>query len=142
MHSRLVALLTGCLAAASCSYFPESCFDLSPQSRLPKWFALPADTSRESASVHMCYYINQNGRTATFVFRGPHNGKLAEVAGTQKGLEPLTLKQPPAGFPPGYPSYEIITVGGVTDVIEHRRMEPIFYVNDDPSVWAELGVSR
>ena len=90
----------------------------------------------------MCYYINQNGRTATFVFRGPHNGKLAEVAGTQKGLEPLTLKQPPAGFPPGYPSYEIITVGGVTDVIEHRRMEPIFYVNDDPSVWAELGVSR
>ena len=98
--------------------------------------------SRASASVHMCYYIEQSGRIATFVLRGPHNEKLAEVAGTQKGLEPLTLRNPPAGFPPGYPSYEIITVHGVPDVIEHHRMEPIFYVNDDPGVWAELGVSR
>ena len=90
----------------------------------------------------MCYYIKQSGRVATFVLRGPLNAELAGVVGTSKGLEPLTLKNPPAGFPPGYPSYEIITVHGVPDVIEHRRMEPIFYVNDDPAVWAELGVSR
>jgi len=42
----------------------------------------------------------------------------------------------------GYPSYEVITLNGITDIIEHRRMEPIFYVTDDPAVWKELGVGR
>jgi len=41
-----------------------------------------------------------------------------------------------------YPSYEIITVGRTTEVIEHRKMEPIFYVTDDPSVLSKLGVSK
>jgi hypothetical protein len=39
-----------------------------------------------------------------------------------------------------HPTYEVITVEGTIDVIEHRRMEPIFYLNDDASVWKELGV--
>jgi hypothetical protein len=59
-----------------------------------------------------------------------------------KGLEPLQLKHPPPGFPPGYPSYEIITVNGITDIIEHRKPEAIFYVTDDPTVWKELGVAQ
>ena len=31
---------------------------------------------------------------------------------------------------------------GVTEVFEHRRMEPIFYVTDDPEVRRRLGVDR
>ena len=118
---RILALLLSCLFIASCDYFPESCFDLSPASRLPKWFSLPSGGSRESVSVHMCYYIKESGRTASFVLRDAHKEKLAEVTGTLQGLEPLTLKQSSAQHEPIYSSYEIITVVGVTDVIEHRR---------------------
>jgi len=90
----------------------------------------------------MDYYIKLSGHSATFILRDAKGQKLAKVKGTLKGLEPLKLKNPPPGFPPDYPSYAIITVNGVTEIIEHRQMEPIFYIADDPAVWAELGVSR
>ncbi len=87
----------------------------------------------------MDYYIDAE-RAATFkLFDLKRNKTIAEVNGTQVGTQPLKLKHPPAGFPEGYPSYEIITVKGVTEVIEHRKMEPIFYLTDDPAVWSELG---
>ena len=142
MRSVLVTLLLACFLLSSCGQFPESCFNLSSDSRLPKWFSLPDGSSRESTSVTMCYYVGQKGRTATFILRGAHDAKLAEVTGDLKGLEPQTLKNTPVGAPSRYPSYEVVTVNGVTEVVEHRRMEPIFYVNDNTTVWAQLGVSR
>jgi hypothetical protein len=36
-------------------------------------------------------------------------------------------------------SYEVVTVNGITEIIEHRKMEPLFYVTDDAAVWEELG---
>jgi hypothetical protein len=127
---------------SGCGPFAESCFDLSPESRLPRWFSLPVGTPRESASVHMCYYLDASGRTATFILRGERNEKLAKASGSVQGRYPLVLKDLPAGYPPGYPSYEIVSVDGITDVIEHRQMEPVFFINDDPGVWSELGVAR
>ena len=135
----LVSAATLCLSPFGCDYFPESTFELSRDSRLPKWFALSPGVSRLEAAVTMSYY---SGRTVTFILRDAKDRKLAEVNGTTKGHEPRTLKNPPPGFPPGYPAYEIITVNGMTEIIEHRQMEPIFYITDDPAVWAELGVSR
>jgi len=60
------------------------------------------------------------------------------VTGKQKGFGPLQRSARLLGYPKGYPSYEIITVGGITEIIEHRKMEPIFYVTDDPEVKAEF----
>ena len=40
-------------------------------------------------------------------------------------------------FPPGYPAYEAITVNGITEIIENKKMEPIFYLTDDPAVWKQ-----
>jgi hypothetical protein len=59
--------------------------------------------------------------------------------GNLKGRELETLAETSL---PGYPSYEAITVNGVADIVEHRRMEPLFYMTDDPNVWTELGVAR
>jgi hypothetical protein len=56
---------------------------------------------------------------------------LAKVSGKTKDLRPERQ-------PFHYPRYVAITVNGVTDIIEHRTMEPIFYVTDDPAVWKEL----
>jgi hypothetical protein len=36
--------------------------------------------------------------------------------------------------------YEVLTANGITEVIEHRQMEPIFYITDDADVKERLGV--
>ena len=41
-----------------------------------------------------------------------------------------------------YPRYEVLTANGVTEAIEHRRMEPLFYISDDPEVRRELGFAK
>ena len=143
-HRIIIAVIAGCLSLYGCKFFPESSFELASDSRLPKWFTLPPTLSRSDVTVTMNYYVTSSGRTSTFILQTAKKQKLAEVSGTQRGLEPLKLKNPPPGFPSGYPSFEIVTVNGVTEIIEHRRMEPIFYINDDPAVRAELvgGASR
>ena len=50
----------------------------------------------------------------------------------------LVPKPATGRFP--YPRYEILTAKGITEVIEHRRMEPIFYIVDDLQVKRQLGV--
>ena len=67
---------------------------------------------------------------------------LEKVKGIPRFPYSNYLKNPPTGFPKGYPMYAVITVNGITEVIEHRKMEPVFYVTDDPSVWKELGVEQ
>jgi len=33
---------------------------------------------------------------------------------------------------------EVVTVGGITDVIEHRNPGSVFYMTDDPDVWRAI----
>jgi len=35
-----------------------------------------------------------------------------------------------------------LATNGVTEVVEHRRMEPICYITDDPEIRGALGVIR
>ncbi|MGV1100664.1 hypothetical protein ACUUL3_14805 [Thiovibrio sp. JS02] len=126
--------LSGCL---------EASFKLSPTSRLPIWFELPEEVPRDNVSVTMDYYTYPGKRVA--IFKLFQNGKLfasKEVSGILRGTHPLQLKNPPPGFPRRYPSYEVVTVNGITDIVEHRRMESIFYMADDPTVWKEFGVEK
>jgi hypothetical protein len=88
----------------------------------------------------MSYYIWPWGSSATFKWQNAKGETLSKADGKVNGSEPLTLKHPPPGLPPGYPSYEVITVDGKTEGGEHRKQEPIFYITDDPAVWKELGV--
>jgi hypothetical protein len=37
-----------------------------------------------------------------------------------------------------YPTYEILTANESTEMIEHRRMDPMFYISDDPEVRRKL----
>jgi hypothetical protein len=133
-----VALTISVCGIIGCEYFPESTFTLASESRLPKWITLPPGLTRADVSITMSYYVNSWGRSATFILRDKKEQILAKVKGKMKGLEPLQLKNPPKGFDPNYPAYEVITVNGITDVIEHRKPEPIFYVTDDPAVMKEL----
>jgi hypothetical protein len=133
-----------CSASLGCGLFPESSFDLAPESRLPRWFTTPARLSRSDVKVTMDYYIGPNGRTATFTLSNARTGrKIAKAEGTTKGSEPLNLEGV-KGVKGAmiYPSYEIISVGKTTEVVEHRKMEPVFYITDDPTVLSKFGVSK
>jgi hypothetical protein len=67
--------------------------------------------------------------------------RLAEVRTTTDGLEPFTFG--PRSVHGGcdnrsYALYELERANGITEVIESKRIEPVFYVNDDPVVRAAL----
>lgn len=134
-HLLIVALCVSCCAVTGCV---ESTFQLADSSRLPKWITIPPGLTRTDVSVTMNYYVGLFGRTAEFIEKDEDGKILSKVNGRLKGPCPLLLKNPPAGFSPGYPTFEVITVNGQTDIIEHKKMEPIFYVNDDPNVRKEL----
>src|SRR5271157_6266211 len=135
-----VALTISGSAIVGCEYFPESTFELASESRLPKWITLPPGHTRADVSITMSLYDSLWGSDVKIILQDEKKQTLTKVYGTEKGRGPLYLKHPTQGFPPGYPAYEVITVNGITDIVEHRKMEPIFYITDDPAVWKELGV--
>jgi hypothetical protein len=137
-----VALAISGSVMVGCEWFPESSFELASESRLPKWITLPPGLTRADVSITMSYYVMPWGRSSRFILRDKEGKIRTKVYGKDRGLGPNYLKHPPPGFPPGYPAYEVITVNGVIDIIEHRKPEPIFYVIDDPAVWKELGVGQ
>ena len=120
------------------SYLPESTFQLAKESRLPKWIALPSGLDRNDVSIEMSYYIRPWGSIAKFTLRDSKQRVLEKVDGKVKCGHPIQLRNPPSGFAPDYPSYEIIAVKGVTEIIEHRKPEPIVYITDDPAVLKEI----
>ena len=138
----LFVALTITGSAVGCEWFPESTFELARESRLPNWITLPPGRTRADVSITMSYYSMPWGRSATFILQDAKGKIRTKVHGKTRGLGPNHLKQPPPGFPPGYPAYEVITVNGITEIIEHRKQEPIFYITDDPAVWKELGVAQ
>ena len=91
----------------------------------------------------MTYYIGPvSGSTANFVFRDRHGQKVAQFEGAVRDNEPQTLTPTPAAGPFPYPGYEVVTINGITEIVEHRRMEPFFYINDDPEVRQKFGVDQ
>src|SRR5215475_9136214 len=48
-----------CRALFGCARLPESSFELSPASRLPKWFALPPGLSRSDVRLTLTYYSSE-----------------------------------------------------------------------------------
>jgi hypothetical protein len=119
------------LVIKGCEYFPESTFQLANDSRLPKWVSIPPGLTRADVSVTMNYYSMPIVDDAQFILKDRKGKVLAKVSGKTKDLRPKRQ-------PFDYPAYVAITVNGETDIIEHKRMEPIFYVTDDPAVWKEL----
>jgi len=129
------------ILAISLSGCVESSFKLASDSRLPKWFDVPDGMAREELSVTMDYYVKPSGGEAIFKLYDKGGKKLEQVTGYTRGDRPIKLKNTSGGFPPGRPVYEVVTVNGISDVVEHREKGPTFYVTSDPAVWNELGVN-
>jgi hypothetical protein len=141
---RIGRLLLGCLAlsflsyATGCEYFPESSFQLANESRLPKWFNLPLGLTRADVSVTMNYYSTPGIGVATFILQDKKNRTLGKIYATQKRGGPFDSNGFPVSPADYYPCFEVITANGITEIVEHKKMEPIFYITDDPAVWKAL----
>ena len=131
----IAALCVSCCAMNGCL---ESSFQLAKESRLPKWITIPPGLTRADVTVTMDYYsMPLDGNDAKFTLKDRSGKKLAKLGGKTTDLCPF---MPDASQRSRfvYPAYEAITVNGITDIIEHRRMEPIFYLSDDPNIWKVL----
>ena len=119
----------------------ESMFRLAPDSRLPAWFVLPPGLTRADVAIELVYYTSPfRGRQATFVMLDSNGRELDEITAEQHGDAPLQVSEDVSSGDP-YPLYEIVSADGITEVLEHRRMEPIFYVTDDQAIKTKLGVT-
>lgn len=123
-------LLIVVLCISSCAVIGclESSFVLSKESRLPRWLALPSGLTRADVSVTMNYYTPLGGDDTKIILKDRNGKTLTEINGKEKCQYPKS----------GYPAYDVIVANGITEIIEHKRMEPVFYINDDPSVRQKL----
>lgn len=121
----IAALCMSCYAILGCL---ESSFVLSNDSRLPRWLSLPSGLTRADVSVTMNYYTTLSGDDTTMILKDRNGKTLTEINGRQRCQLPKS----------GYPAYDLIEVNGDVEVIEHKKMEPVFYINDDPVVRQKL----
>jgi hypothetical protein len=119
-----------CVALASCEW-PESYFSLSPQTRLPVFFDLPAGKYRTNLRVEMTYY---NSSVQFELYEKGWWWRIASATGKRALPDPSKA----VGSPHRYPSFYAVTVNGKTEIVEHRAMEPVFYISDDPDVRARF----
>lgn len=132
----VIFCLSGCV---------ESSFQLSESSRFPKWFnstTIKHDNYSVRIDLHSTFSGSKNviklyEKGSIFPLK-----KITITSDTQPSILCRELKEHPEGFPKGYPCYIVMTINGITDVIELQRMEPYFYMTDDKNVWEELGVSN
>jgi len=114
----------------------DSNFRLAQESRLPKWFQIPSNYSRNDLTMDITFYTHPSGKIIVkMVVRGPGPERkvLSEKIGSER-RHPLTEQQSYTE----YPHYSIITVDGVEEVFEQRRPEDIEYISDDPKYTSVL----
>jgi hypothetical protein len=120
-------------------FFPESQFHLAPESRLPRWFTEATEYKREDLDVEIYYYTPPFGKTnliAYLIGPPPERKKLQKKYGVER-WHPGSEKRWYAKYD-HYPNFNLATVDGVTELIEHRHMAPIFHVSDDPELKRDI----
>jgi hypothetical protein len=111
--------------------FAESNFNLAKDSRLPRWFQVPTGINRNDISVEFVYFLSKtkiaaiNSKTGKIFFSAEADKKHHPTTES----ESKTMKQ---GWP--CPSYNIITVNGVEEVVAHIERGDIVYIVEPSEV--------
>lgn len=84
----------------------------------------------------MNYYVKPWGRSAQFVLRDKQERIIKKEDGKMRCKASFQLNRS-QNHHFYYPAYEAISVNGIAEIIEHRKMEPTFYVTDDAAVWKQ-----
>src|SRR5438876_4911558 len=100
----IAVIAATCFSLLGCGVFPESSFELARESRLPKWFKLPAGLSRSDVTLKLDYYSDADHFARFTLLSVKSDTRLAEVNCTDKSF--VTKNQRP-GLPPTYPLYYV-----------------------------------
>ncbi len=118
----------------------ESSFMLSPDSRLPRWFQRPPGYDRTNLTVKIYYY----SPIPPVIY-----DLRAELLGPPPDFRLLERKFGKHRWHPDSerrryqaPSYVIASIDGIDEIVEHKAMEPIFYISDDAKLIDEMKQSR
>ena len=94
---------------------------------------IPEGSARSDHKVTLDTYVYPGGPESVFklyqVGKNHHLHELSEAA------EVIT------GSPENPPVYAVYAFNGITEFVEHRDNEPIFYMCDDPAIWEKPGLS-
>jgi hypothetical protein len=134
---RLVLIAGVCIFACVVSGCLESSFRIASESRLPKWVTLPAGVERADVSLTVSYYTTLRGDSVQFMLQDKNKQTIQKMSGKDRCLKPFQLTNSPGRLPSGYPNYAVVTVDGITEILEQRRPEDVLYVTDDPIVWKQ-----
>ena len=107
---------------------------LAAESRLPRWFTLPPGVERSAVTVRLRTYAEC---CLQMRLQTTHGQVLAAVqAETETSVHQYEIGGPRTGdnLVDMYPSYRLVSVNGTQEVIEFQRVEPVFYVADDPEI--------
>jgi len=137
---RLCILVLLALWASACAQScAESNFELSKESRLPRWFTLPDGLSRSDVSARLDIYANGSFKVRMI---GPAGETLAEVnipIEDRVRIDQWEIRGYKTGNPPEdqNPSYSLTTTNGIQEVIELPG-RAMFRVVADPAVLNRL----
>jgi hypothetical protein len=125
---RCVLFLVAIVSLVGCA---ESNFELASESRLPKWFTLAEGLDRDDVKVTLSYYFKPSGRYAVFEIESKDKSYREKAKGKQRG--PYSINIEGSQY-----SFEVFTIDGITEVIEHRKTDPIFYISENSAAIEQL----
>lgn len=117
---------------SGCDYrygFIESEFQLSTDSRLPRWIKVEPKYSRSDITVTLTFYTLKKVKIKVYG-TAPDGKLLLEKVGTNQWHPNTEKKFKERGRYDIYPNYLIITVDGIEEIFEQKKPEPILYVFD------------
>ncbi|MBV1872533.1 MAG: hypothetical protein KUG83_08305 [Gammaproteobacteria bacterium] len=121
----LVSLLAGCL---------ESEFELAESSRLPEWIILPDGMARNDVTVSLSYYTGNNFKLVLREKGSSWFSSLQTIKGTNEH-HPEYWGWAQDDWPArNHPAFVVLSVNGETEIVEHKKMEPIFYIANQQAV--------
>jgi len=140
-----IIILFSVLLIGACSPihgFLESEFTLSPDSKLPTWFSdLPKNNKRENITIYLKYYTPIFNVNDTVIIVKDGWQTLYEETGMREH-HPKYWAWAQKDWPQrSHPSYVNITINGKTEIIEHKKMEPFFYISNEEAIKQTLGES-
>ena len=115
----------------------ESSFELSPESRFPRWFSIPQGFKRKDLTVKIYYYSPIPPYTYDIKIELLGPSPEFRVLHRKTGKHRWHPDSERRGYQ-SYPGYVVASVNGIDEVIEHKAMEPIFYVSDDAKLISEI----
>ena len=116
--------------------FIESEFTLAPESPLPVWYHdLPDGYTREDLMIRIRYYAPLfDADDAVFWVESSRLNTLFKATGRIERHPQFYEWAQKDWKARHYPSFIKITINGQTEIIEHKKMEPIFYISNEESL--------